>query len=87
MTNSKTGLHELADPSGRPCHSIFLSWQSEAAAGREEGGKDRPCAIVLAVVARDGDTVVYVLPITHTPPLDPDDAVELPQSDQSPPRP
>ncbi len=55
-------------------------WRSEAAAGREEGVKDRPCAIVLAVVARDGDTVVYVLPITHAPPLDPADAVELPQA-------
>jgi hypothetical protein len=55
-------------------------WRSEAAAGREEGVKDRPCAIILAVEATDGDTVVYVLPITHTPPLDPNDAVELPQT-------
>lgn len=54
-------------------------WQSQAGAGREEGVKDRPCAIVLAVEVEDGDTVVYVLPITHSPPRDPDDAVELPQ--------
>lgn len=55
-------------------------WQSEAAAGRDEGVKDRPCAIVLAVENMDGDTLVYVLPITHTAPKDPNDAVELPQT-------
>jgi hypothetical protein len=27
-----------------------------------------------------GDTVVYVLPVTHSPPTAPDDAVELPQA-------
>jgi hypothetical protein len=55
-------------------------WQGEAAAGREEGVKDRPCAVVLALQAEDGDTMVYVLPITHTAPLEPDDAVEIPQA-------
>ncbi len=55
-------------------------WHSEAAAGREEGVKDRPCAIVLAVENEGGDTVVYVLPVTHSPPTAPDDAVELPQA-------
>jgi hypothetical protein len=29
-------------------------WQSEAAAGREDGVKDRPCAIVLAIDADSG---------------------------------
>jgi hypothetical protein len=35
---------------------------------------------VLALVAtqEDGSPVVRVLPITHTPPSDPDDAVEIP---------
>jgi hypothetical protein len=33
-------------------------WRNEAAAGREEGVKDRPCAIVLAVEIENGDTVV-----------------------------
>jgi hypothetical protein len=46
--------------------------------GREEGVKDRPCAIILAIEAAGGETQVYVLPITHTPPDDPEDAVELP---------
>jgi hypothetical protein len=52
-------------------------WSQEAAAGREEGIKDRPCAIVLAV-RREGETKVYVLPVTHAPPANPNDAVELP---------
>lgn len=55
-------------------------WQREAAAGREEGVKDRPCAIILAVEVEGGETVVYVLPITHSPPENPGDAVEIPQA-------
>ena len=55
-------------------------WQDEAEAGHEEGLKDRPCAIVLAAEIMKGDTVVYVLPITHSAPRNLDDAVELPQS-------
>ena len=30
-------------------------WQSEAAAGREEGVKDRPCAVILVVEGVEGD--------------------------------
>jgi hypothetical protein len=69
-------------PTPRPGLVIRYSylWQNEAAAGREEGIKDRPRAIILAVEAEGGDTVVYVLPITHSPPLNSDDAVELPQA-------
>jgi hypothetical protein len=53
-------------------------WESEARAGKEEGVKDRPCAIVLALL-RDGDApLVRVLPITHTAPADPADALEIP---------
>jgi mRNA-degrading endonuclease toxin of MazEF toxin-antitoxin module len=53
-------------------------WRDEAAAGREEGAKDRPCAVVLVSSLRDGDQVVTVLPITHTPPREPALAVEMP---------
>ena len=55
-------------------------WQREHDAGRDEGVKDRPCAIIVAIEVGDDDRQVYVLPITHTPPTDPDDAVELPQA-------
>lgn len=48
-------------------------WNSEHAAGREEGVKDRPCAIVLAIPGKN----VVVLPITHNPPDVA--AIEVPQ--------
>lgn len=54
-------------------------WKQEADAGAEEGRKDRPCAVVLTTKSdSDGDIVVSVAPITHTPPSDPDAAVEIP---------
>jgi hypothetical protein len=43
-------------------------WRSEHLQGREEGVKDRPCAIILAVTDDEGHRVVTVLPITHSPP-------------------
>ncbi|HEY3887128.1 MAG TPA: growth inhibitor PemK [Caulobacteraceae bacterium] len=52
-------------------------WSQEAALGQDEGLKDRPCAIVLAIEQSDG-TRVYVLPITHSPPAEASEAVELP---------
>lgn len=53
-------------------------WEHEARQGREEGVKDRPCAIIL-VILRDGEhPVVRVLPVTHSLPDDPADALEIP---------
>jgi hypothetical protein len=57
--------------------SYAYLWRHEYRAGREEGQKDRPSVIVLAV-ERDGATVVTVLPITDSPPHDPASAVEVP---------
>lgn len=54
-------------------------WRREADAGREEGAKDRPCAVVLAIEDSEGHLRVIALPITHSPPQPPDDGVELPQ--------
>jgi hypothetical protein len=53
-------------------------WKRESDAGREEGTKDRPCAIVMTVVDEDGDKEVLALPITHSVPTEPADAVEIP---------
>jgi len=54
-------------------------WHSEYRQGRDEGGKDRPCAIVAAIrVDQDGDARVLVLPVSHSPPEHPDLAVEIP---------
>jgi hypothetical protein len=54
-------------------------WHWQFVEGREEGDKDRP-ALVLAIVAHldDGMPAVRVLPITHSPPKNPDEAIEIP---------
>ncbi len=54
-------------------------WESEARQGREEGVKDRPCAIVLVILREGEHPIVRVLPVTHSPPADPADALEVPQ--------
>lgn len=53
-------------------------WSHEAASGQEEGVKDRPCAIVLMTGDDAGERLVTVLPVTHSPPSDPQLAVEIP---------
>jgi hypothetical protein len=59
--------------------SYAYLWRDERRRGLEEGRKDRPCAIVLAVRDADGDELVYVAPITHA---EPDDrtGIEIPSS-------
>ncbi len=66
-------------PPPRPGLVIRYSylWTDEAASGRDEGIKDRPCAVVLSVDGEAG-TRVYVLPVTHTPPTRDRSAIELP---------
>jgi hypothetical protein len=54
-------------------------WEREARAGREEGVKDRPCAIVLVLLREGEHPIVRVLPVTHAPPGDPADALEIPR--------
>ena len=59
--------------------SYAYLWRHESTAGRTEGSKDRPCAIVLAVAGAGEEPVtVTVAPITHTAPHDPHLAVEIP---------
>jgi hypothetical protein len=54
-------------------------WAREARAGREEGLKERPCAVVVVVGAdHDLAPMVRVLPITHSPPADLSTALEIP---------
>jgi hypothetical protein len=54
-------------------------WYREHLEGRDEGQKDRPCAIVAALrVDENGETRALVLPITHSPPDHPALAVEIP---------
>jgi hypothetical protein len=59
-------------------------WQSEHDAGREDGVKDRPCAIVVSVVPETasqtpaGRKKITILPITHSLPTDESLAIEIP---------
>jgi len=57
--------------------SYSYLWHGEHRAGAEEGRKTRPCAIVVVAADKDGDSQVYVAPVTHSRPDDPH-AVELP---------
>jgi hypothetical protein len=53
-------------------------WHDEYRAGREEGLKDRPCAVVMSLVTQTGETRLIVLPVTHSAPAKSANAVELP---------
>ena len=59
--------------------SYAYLWHHEHQAGREEGQKNRPSVIVLAVEPEADDaTIVTVLPITYSPPADPISAIQIP---------
>jgi len=58
--------------------SYSYLWAEEHKRGREEGVKDRPCAVILVTTSGDDERMVTVLPISHTPPTDPKLAVEIP---------
>lgn len=47
--------------------------------GRPEGAKDRPCAVVVARLAEEGQgAFVLLAAITHSPPASPKAAIEIP---------
>lgn len=72
-------MAKIADPVPGLIIRYSYLWRSEFQAGRDEGVKDRPVAIVAAIIAdADGEQRVLVLPITHTPQSDPAAAVEVP---------
>ena len=69
----------LPDPEVGLVIAYSYLWHREHQAGREEGRKDQPSVIVLAVErAADGPTFVTVLPVTHSAPAAVGDAVEIP---------
>ena len=53
-------------------------WTHEAAEGREEARKDRPCAVVIATTDAAGVPSVVVVPITSRAPVVPGDGMEIP---------
>lgn len=66
-------------PTPKPGYVTFVSylWADEAEQGETEGRKDRPVYIV-DVEDLAGESVVTVLPITHSPPGTGRHAVEIP---------
>jgi mRNA-degrading endonuclease toxin of MazEF toxin-antitoxin module len=68
----------LPDPKPGLVIRYAYLWRSEEARGREEGAKDRPCAVVLTTRRNGNRLIVVVAPITRTPPCDPQAAIEIP---------
>ena len=72
-------MASIPDPTPGLVISYFYLWRQEAAKGRDEGSKKRPCVVVLATRSDEGsDKTALVAPITHSPPDDPSAAVEIP---------
>lgn len=70
-------MAELKPEIGLVIRHAYL-WWDEARAGREEGLKDRPCVIVHTRENEFRETEVYIAPVTHTPPVKPERAMEIP---------
>ena len=68
----------LPDPVPGLVISYAYLWAREHGGGAEEGRKGRPCAIVAARQIIEDREVITVVPVTHAPPPDPDDGVEIP---------
>jgi hypothetical protein len=68
----------LPEPTSGLVISYAYLWVHEHEQGVEEGRKDRPSAIVAARQVIEGREIVTVVPITHSPPKNPADAVEIP---------
>lgn len=58
-------------------------WANESASGQEEGRKDRPAIVLaLAVNAREGETEILVVAVTHLAPATPEGGVLLPSEEK-----
>ncbi|WP_242121966.1 hypothetical protein [Sphingomonas lacusdianchii] len=72
------GSSRLPEP-GEVLNYSYL-WEREYRDGRDEGIKDRPVAVVLMTVSRDGLSLVHVVPFTTKKPGAGDVAIEVPQA-------
>lgn len=72
-------MSKLPEPFPGLVISYSYLWRREHLQGKEEGVKDRPCAIVLTSKPEGADTVVMVAAVTHSSPVDPSTAVEIPR--------
>lgn len=69
---------EFPSPEAGLVISFAYLWRHEHAEGQEEGRKNRPCVIVLAIEDDAGKTLVTVAPITHSQPTDATSGLEIP---------
>jgi hypothetical protein len=58
--------------------SYSYLWKDESDKGHESGAKDRPCVVIVAIPVKNGETDVYVFPITSREPADMTTAIEIP---------
>lgn len=58
--------------------SYAYLWRYEHKQGKEEGRKNRPCVIILAVENKDSEVQVTVAPVTHHAPDSKEDGIEIP---------
>ena len=58
--------------------SYSYLWRYEHETGAEEGRKNRPCVIILAIENQAGNTLVTVAPITHSEPKGGNLGLEIP---------
>ena len=68
----------IPEPEAGLVISYSYLWSNEYKAGKIEGLKNRPCAIILVVKNDDNCKTVTVAPITHTHPANPAAAIEIP---------
>jgi hypothetical protein len=70
----------LAPPERGSVIRYAYLWADENERGREESDKDRPALVLsLAISQANGHTELLVLAVTHTPSIDPEDAVPFPR--------
>jgi len=69
-------------PLPRPLPGLVIRysylWREDHLRGKEEGRKDRPCAVILVSPTSAGKEIVTVLPISHGFPLNASEALEIP---------
>lgn len=58
--------------------SYVYLWHREAEEGRDEGVKDRPVVVVVAIEKREHGTQLLFVPVTTRPPRSGDACVEMP---------
>lgn len=68
----------MSEPKAGEVFRYPFLWKRQALQGETEGRKSRPVCIAVTIANANGETVVFILPITTHPPLAGRHAVEVP---------